>query len=128
MAHDLRQWPGNVYPEETDEFPDARADIDVALLRLRQQGPMPEGYEWKNLGRKSMEGLWQLNLKIAESGRQVRLLYAPYGRAIVLFHIHKKSSPQEQKRAYTKAKARKRKAENIMKQARNGHVGLPTIN
>jgi hypothetical protein len=112
MPHKLQQWPERVYPDETDEFPEARADIDAALLELARQGPSPLGYQVKNLG-KSKGGLWQLNLKVHR--KQLRILYAPYKYTIVVFRIHKKSSPQEQQRAYALAITRKKEAEEIMK-------------
>ncbi len=94
MAHDIRQWPDTVYPGEIDdECPEARVAIDVFIERMREEGPSPDGYpDCKNLGAR-MEGLWQLNLKAKKTQRQVRVLYAPYGATIVLFRIHKKSSP-----------------------------------
>jgi hypothetical protein len=105
MAHDVRQWPESVYPGEADdECPEAIAVLDTLLLNLQSQGPAPPGYKVKNLGKKR-SGLWQINLKVEK--RQVRVLYAPYGNTIVLFRIHKKSSPQEQTRAYELAAERK---------------------
>jgi phage-related protein len=111
MAYDLRQWPYNVYPGELGEFPEAVADIDVALSALRNHGPQPDGYAFKALG-KTKGGLWQINLRA--KGRQIRILYAPYGGMIVIFRIHKKSSPQEQQRAYELAMSRKKQAERVM--------------
>lgn len=109
MAHDVRQWPSNVYPGEVDrECPEARAGVAVLLLNLQAHGPSPPGYAVKTLGRKK-HGLWQINLKIEK--RQVRVLYAPFGQTIVLFRIHKKGSPQEQTRAYELAGKRKREFE-----------------
>jgi hypothetical protein len=109
MPHDVRQWPNSVYPGEVDsECPEARQVIDTLILNLRRNGPSPEGYRAKNLG-KRMGGLWQINLKVEK--RQVRILYAPYGLVIVLFRIHKKGSRQEQQRAYELAKDRKREYE-----------------
>jgi hypothetical protein len=105
MPHDVRQWPGTVYPGEVDqECSEAKEDVDVLIRELRAQGPSPAGYEVKNLG-KPKNGLWQLNLKVNK--RQIRFLYAPYGNTIVLFRIHKKGSPQEQQRAYKLAMTRK---------------------
>lgn len=110
MAYDVRQWPGtSVYPfEVNDECPEAMADIDVLILKMGEQGPSPDGYKNKALGQKN-GGLWQINLKV--NNRQIRVLYAPYGKTIVLFQIHKKSSPQKQARAYELAKKRKREYE-----------------
>ena len=122
MAHELKQWPADVYPDETEEFPEAGADIDTALLELRRQGPSPLGYHVKNLG-KTKNGLWQLNLKVQR--KQIRILYAPYKGFIVIFRIHKKGSPQEQQAAYQVAMARKKSAENLMKGGM--HVGALTI-
>lgn len=109
MPHDVRQWPDSVYPDEVrDECPEAEQVIDTLILNLRRQGPSPEGYRVKNLG-KRMGGLWQINLKVEK--RQVRILYAPYGAIIVLFRIHKKGSRQEQQRAYELAQERKQQYE-----------------
>ena len=109
MAHDVRQWPNSVYPGEVRaECPEGEEVIDTLIRNLRREGPSPEGYQVKNLG-KRMSGLWQINMKIEK--RQVRILYAPYGQVIVLFRIHKKGSSQEQKRAYDLAKDRKRQYE-----------------
>jgi hypothetical protein len=110
MPYAISHWPATVYPGELDaECPEAREVIDVLLIAMMQEGPSPEGYAVKTLGRK-MDGLWQVNLKVEK--RQVRLLYAPYGESIVLFRIHKKGSPQEQKRAYELAGRRKREYEH----------------
>jgi hypothetical protein len=122
VAHELKQWPQSVYPGETEEFPEARVDIDVALRELRRQGPSPLGYTVKNLG-KAKGYLWQLNLKVQR--RQIRILYAPYNQIIVVFKIHKKSSPQEQEGAYVTAMARKNQAERLMKGGMN--VGTLTL-
>ena len=118
MPHDVREWPpGTVYPGEVlSECPEAQVEIDLFLLRLCQHGPSPEGFNVKPLGAK-LGGLWQCNMKVA--GRQVRILYAPYGGTIVLFRIHKKSSKQEQNRAYAKAVDRKRKYELLRKTGDN---------
>jgi hypothetical protein len=106
MAYDVRRWPDSVYPGEVDrECPEAREVIDVLIRNLRRQGPSPDGYQVKTLGART-GGLWQINLKVER--RQIRVLYAPYGEEIVLFRIHKKSSSQEQLRAYDLAKTRKR--------------------
>jgi hypothetical protein len=111
MPYALRQWPATVYPGDIAEFPEARAAIDVALNEMRRQGPSPAGYQVKNLG-KAKHFLWQLNLKVAN--RQLRILYAPYKNLIVVFRIHKKSSPQEQQREYTTAMNRKKQAERVL--------------
>lgn len=124
MAYDLRQWPKNVYPGEFADFSEAQPDIDVLLMELRAQGPSPAGYTVKNLG-KAKNYLWQLNLRVAK--RQIRVLYTPYRSVIVLFHIHKKSSPQEQQRAYEVAMARKDQAEKILKQSGGTHAELPAV-
>jgi hypothetical protein len=105
----VKQWPNTVYPDEVnDECPEAKAVIAVLIRKMEDSGPSPEGYQVKNLGQK-MDGLWQINLKVEK--RQIRILYSPYGSVIVLFRIHKKSSPQEQTRAYELAKKRKREYE-----------------
>jgi phage-related protein len=125
MPYDLRQWPASVYPGETRDFPEALPDIDVALGALQREGPKPDGHAFKPLGKKK-GGLWQLNLRA--SGRQIRILYAPYdGTMIIVFRIHKKSSQQEQQRAYSLAMERKRQAEQKMKNAGGTHDGIPTI-
>ena len=109
MPHDVRQWPNAVYPDEvTAECPEALHVIDALLLNFTRHGPSPDGYSVKTLG-KEFGGLWQINLKVQK--RQVRVLYAPYGQQIVLFRIHKKGSPQEQRRAYGLAIQRKREFE-----------------
>jgi len=109
MAYELLQWPHSVYPGEVDqECPEARAIIDVLLTKLIREGPSPDGYNVKNLG-KQRDRLWQINLRVPQ--RQVRVLYAPYGQRIVLFRIHKKGSPPEQIRAYELAQRRKREYE-----------------
>jgi hypothetical protein len=109
MPHDVRQWPNSVYPDEvTSECSEAREVIDALILNLKRRGPSPDGYAVKTLG-KDWGGLWQINLKVEK--RQVRVLYAPYGQRIVLFRIHKKGSPQEQRRAYELAARRKREYE-----------------
>lgn len=113
MPYEIRQWPKTVYPDELlDECSEAAAIVDVFISEMRRQGPMPLGYSVKNLGG-DLDGLWQLNLKVR--GRQIRILYAPYKDIITLFRIHKKSSTQEQNRAYRLAKKRKREYEEIMK-------------
>lgn len=118
MPHELKQWPATVYPDETEEFPEAKPDIDVALLELHRQGPSPLGYHVKPLG-KGKGGLWQMNLKVER--KQIRILYAPYKDSIVVFRIHKKGSPQEQQRAYTLAMSRKKEAEALMKGGNHVH-------
>ena len=120
MAHELKQWPADVYPSE--EFPEAGADIDTALLELHRQGPSPLGYHVKSLG-KTKNGLWQLNLKVQR--KQIRILYAAYKDFIVVLKIHQKSSAQEQQAAYQVAMARKKSAENLMEGGM--HVGALTI-
>jgi hypothetical protein len=105
MAHDVRQWPSTVYPDEVHaECPEALEIIDVLIMNFRRHGPSPPGYHVKTLGAK-IGGLWQINLKVSK--RQIRVLYAPYEQIIVIFRIHKKGSPQEQTRAYELAKRRK---------------------
>jgi hypothetical protein len=106
MVQILEQWPGGIYPGEIlAECPEAEATIDVLIERMKIEGPNPHGYQVKLLGRRR-GSLWQLNLKVEK--RQVRILYAPYNEKIVIFRIHKKSSPQEQERAYDLAQSRKR--------------------
>jgi hypothetical protein len=109
MPYTVCQWPKGVYPDEIRaECPEAEATIDVLIGKMRSAGPNPPGYQVKALGKK-LGGLWQINLKVEK--RQVRILYAPYPETIVIFRIHKKSSPQEQKRAYESAQKRKREYE-----------------
>lgn len=106
MPYDVRQRPDTVYPGEVKaECPEAMPEIDTFIRAMIAQGPSPAGYDVKTLGAK-WDGLWQLNLKVEK--RQIRVLYAPYGQQIILFRIHKKSSRQEQKRAYELAQKRKR--------------------
>jgi hypothetical protein len=123
MGHSVRQWPGGVYPGEIDaECPEARADIDVLIRRMEIEGPSPPGYNVKTLGKK-MGGLWQINLKVEK--RQIRVLYSPYYRDIVIFRIHKKGSSQEQNRAYKLAIERKKeyekKLEALARESDDGH-------
>jgi len=109
MPYRVHQWPTGVHPDETRaECPEAEATIDVLIGRMKGVGPSPDGYQVKSLGKKR-GGLWQINLKVEK--RQVRILYAPYQDTIVIFRIHKKSSPQEQERAYELAQKRKREYE-----------------
>jgi len=109
MPYDVLQWPESVYPGEVEaECAEAHAILAVLIGELRRRGPSPEGYQVKTLG-KQHSGLWQINLRFR--GRQIRVLYAPYEQSIVLFRIHKKSSPQEQERAYQLAARRKREYE-----------------
>ena len=124
MVHELRQWPHSVYPDEVEEFPEAKAAIDVALRELMVQGPSPLGYNFKNLG-KHKAYLWQINLKINK--RQIRILYAPYSKVIVIFRIHKKGSGQEQQLAYKLAMKRKQQAEESMRSV-GVHGNVLTIN
>ncbi|SRR6266851_485100 len=124
MAHDVRHWPGTVYPGEVDrECPEAKPLIDTLIRRLTADGPSPDGYRVKTLGA-NMGGLWQINLKVRR--RQVRVLYAPYGQTIVLFRIHRKGSPEEQDRAYELAKTRKHEYE-LIKRAANATPGSRSI-
>lgn len=117
MAHRVLQWPSSVYPGEVRaECPEAEAIIDTLLLNLAAHGPSPDGYRVKVLGA-TKRGLWQINLKV--EGRQIRVLYAPYGQTVVLFRIHKKGSPQEQSRAYDLAVNRKREYERLVAQVRH---------
>jgi hypothetical protein len=125
MPHDVKQWPTGVYPGEVDaECPEARAQIDALIFQMRKQGPSPDGYSHKHLGA-AAGGLWQINLKVKK--RQIRILYAPYGQIIVLFRIHKKSSPQEQKRAYKLAKDRKREYEQSIAKTHKKPTHNPLI-
>jgi transcriptional regulator with XRE-family HTH domain len=123
MAYTVSRWPLSVYPDEmADECPEAEPEITVLILKLRQHGPKPIGYAHKVLGKRH-NGLWQLSLKVRK--RQIRMLYAPYGNEIVLFRIHKKSSPQEQNRAYVLAAARKRRLNDIGCMREGWNVSYP---
>lgn len=125
MPHDVHRWPRTVYPDEVSkECPEAMEVIDVLIGELRRQGPSPDGYHAKNLGGR-MGGLWQINLKVEK--RQIRVLYAPYKSVIVLFRIHKKSSSQEQSRAYDLAKARKTEYDNLKRKAEQNGQGNRTL-
>lgn len=127
MPYTVRKWPDTVYPGEVDaECPEAREVIDVLLRAMGQQGPSPDGYNVKSLGAKR-DGLWQINLKVEK--RQVRILYAPYTENILLFRIHKKGSPQEQRRAYELAGQRKRKYEEAQRKLtqQQPHDGNRTV-
>lgn len=124
MAYDVRQWPDTVYPGEVNaECPEALEIIATLIRNFGRHGPSPDGYGVKTLG-KEFGGLWQVNLKVEK--RQVRVLYAPYGQQIVLFRIHKKGSPQEQRRAYGLAEKRKREYEDRRKE-READVGRRTL-
>ena len=124
MAWWLRQWPGSVYPKEANDLPDAAPEIDAALRALSRNGPKLEEYGAKCLGQ-SQDGLWQLGFKV--NRKRIRILYAPYGDVIVVFRIHPKTSPQEQERAYTLARERKKQAERRIKDHGGARVGLPSI-
>jgi hypothetical protein len=114
MTYKVLRYPEAVYPGEVQaECPEAMAQIDVLIRAMQRQGPAPAGFAIKALGQK-MDGLWQVNMKVEK--RQVRILFVPYGSDIVWFRIHKKSSPQEQQRAYALARRRKRDYENAQKQ------------
>jgi hypothetical protein len=126
MPYDLRKWPENVYPKEVRDMPDAHVAIATALHALRTRGPYLEEYGYKNLG-KAKGSLWQINFKVIATKRQVRILYAPYHQTIIVFMIHKKSSSQEQQRAYERAADRKRQAERIIGSGGVGIAGLPTL-
>ena len=109
MAYDVRQYPKSVYPSEVQsECPEAETQIDVLIGKLKEFGPSPPGYSVKNLG-KQKANIWQINLRAGK--RQVRILYGVYGNKIIIFRIHKKSSPPEQKRAYELAVKRKKEYE-----------------
>jgi hypothetical protein len=119
MPYSVLQSPGTIYPGEVHaECPEAEPVVDALLLEFKRQGPQPAGYSVKNLG-KRLGGLWQINLKVAQ--RQIRILYAPYKDRIVLFRIHKKGSPQEQKRAYEVAQKRKAAFEESERRRRDGN-------
>jgi hypothetical protein len=118
MAYELLQWPDTVYPGEVQsECPDALPVIDALLRNIQTHGPSPDGYQVKNLGQR-MSGLWQINLRVRN--QQVRVLYAPYDKQIVLFRIHKKTSPQEQMRAYDLGQKRKREFEAERNKQKSG--------
>ena len=113
MAYVVRVYPPSVYPGEVnDECPEATAQIDALIRAMNRQGPAPPGFAIKTLGKK-LRGLWQANLKVEK--RQIRILFAPYDTNIVWFRIHKKSSPQEQQRAYALAIRRKLEYEEFRK-------------
>jgi hypothetical protein len=121
----VQQWPGTVYPDEVrDECPEAEHVIDALILRMRAEGPSPDGYGVKTLG-KAMGGLWQINLRV--EGRHVRVLYAPYGQLIMIFRIHKKPSKQEQNRAYALAKTRKSQYERTRDGQKPGNKGRRVV-
>jgi len=126
MPYDLCQWPDGVYPGELGQFQSPLADIDMALQTLKADGTRTEIYSVKNLG-KLKEYLWQLNLR--SDGQQIRILFAPYNKMIVVFLIHKKSSPEEQQRAYKLAMKRKRQLDNEMKSQtkEQSNVSVPRI-
>lgn len=124
-AYVLKKWPDRVYPGEIDSAWNADAKIDVFLNEMKKYGPAPEGYATKHHN-KSKRYIWQSNLKV--DGRQIRILYAQYNKVIVLLHIHKKSSPQEQERGYAVAISRKKEADAMMSGAGKGQNGLYALN
>lgn len=92
----------------------ARAEVKAALRELAEFGPNPPGRSVKTLG-KGVGGLWQMSLKVQKE--QVRLLYFPWGRKIiVLVSAFKKTSPQVQEREYQTAKDRRKEAERRLAQ------------
>jgi hypothetical protein len=108
----VRNFPATVYPAEVlSECPEAMEIIDVMIREMCEQGPRPDGYHVKTLG-KAHGGLGQINLRA--NGEHVRVVFAPYGKDIVLFRVHKKLSPQEQKRAYQLAVKRKAEYEKLV--------------
>lgn len=110
MPYALKCWPESVYRKEVLDLPaDIRAPVVEALRRLRTEGVRPVGYSCKPLGR-SLRGIWQMNFK-TERNEQMRLLYFAEGQEIVLLTVFKKTSEQEEQRAYELAKKRKREAE-----------------
>jgi hypothetical protein len=128
MAHGIEHFPDTVYPSEIkDECPEALEAIDALIFRMQTGGPSPEGYDVKTLGRQ-LGGLWQISLKIVETKRQVRVLYAPYGQTIALFRIHKKGSRQEQQRAYELAMKRKAQYEAKRKMMQRNQHGKHRTN
>ena len=80
-----------------------------------------------------MQGAWQDKRRsvadqFAGVGSANTDFYAPYGDVIVVFRVHKKSSPQEQRREYELAMKRKREAERHARDGTgSGHDGLPTV-
>ncbi|NUQ36036.1 MAG: type II toxin-antitoxin system RelE/ParE family toxin [Planctomycetaceae bacterium] len=123
MTYHVKQYPpAKVVPEESNQFPEAQVELDAAINEMRRQGPSPAGFNVKSLGA-VLGGLYQLNLRV--KGKQIRILYAPYGTEIILFHIHKKTSPQEQKAGYSVAMARKKEYERKLKEQQ--HAGNRTV-
>lgn len=125
MAYLVYQYPDGIYPDEAaKDCPEALEALAVLIRELGEVGPSPEIYSVKTLGKK-LGGLWQINLRVP---RQVRVLYAPYGNKIVIFCIHKKSSPQEQSRGYETAMRRKAEYEELSKKLqRPQNVGNRTL-
>jgi len=121
----LKQWPAKVYEKEIDPVWRAQETIDVLLLKMKKEGPAPSGYKSRHHG-KGLSGIWQINLKVEK--RQIRVLYAQYGLYLVILHIHKKSSPQEQAAGYALAVARKKTVDQLMAQKGAGPSGLYSIN
>lgn len=125
MPHAVLQYPPGIYPAEIrDECPEAEPVLVALILEMRKQGPSPEGYAVKNLGKRKGY-LWQVNLRVER--RQVRVLYAPYKDEIVIFRTHKKGSPQEQQRAYEIALSRKNEYDQAKKlEDKKNHGGTCT--
>ncbi len=127
FMYELNQWPESVYLDAEKGFMVAaiQAKVDLFLDSVRKEGPSPEAFSCKNLGKK-LGGLWQANLKV--NRLQIRVLYAPYRRKIVVFLIHKKTSKQEQERAYKLAMKRKAEVDPIMKKGGIISDGPTTLN
>lgn len=124
-AYVLKQYPGTVLEKDIDSVWQADADIDVLLNMMRSEGPKPPGYKWKYHGKK-FSYIWQINLKVER--RQIRILYVSIGLYIVILHIHKKSSPQEQTAGYATAVRRKKAMDQLMTQKGTGPSGLYPVN
>ena len=120
----LKQWSDRVREKEVDPVWRADAAIDVLLNRMRSEGPKPLGYKWNHHGKK-LSYIWQINLKVEQ--RQIRVLFANYGLYIVILHIHKKSSTQEQAAGYVTAIRRKKAVDQLMAAKGTGPSGLYSI-
>lgn len=121
--YSLKQYPPRVYEKEIDPVWRAQAKLDVLFEQMKKEGPQPLGYKSKHHGQR-LASIWQINLKV--EGRQIRVLYAQYDKILVILHIHKKSSPQEQQAGYATAKARKQTLDVMIKEG--AEIGLRSVN
>jgi len=120
MPFTVHQWPASLQRKEIDALPmGARTAVLVMLRAMERDGPHPEAFQTKPLGR-HLQGISQANLKIQKE--QIRVLYTVYGTRIVLLSVFKKTSPQLEQREYDAALNRKKTVDSII--ASHGDVPL----